>query len=505
MNGCIGLWNVFKGLLLAAFVGMTLPLGADGADPIARVRQVGDGVCTVGEIVTGTVRRVDFRLSPEPGSDIRCRIELPPAARWDGRMWGVGNSGWAGSFLPISQFSAWGTAVVTTDLGTAAYTENGKSNEKVWPDCVRRDYDWRATHLMTVYAKRIVEAYYGRPPSRCYFDGGSCGGRQGIGEAIRFPEDYDGVIAHMPGNNPICNEVDDFILWKLTHDEAGKLLFTEDEMHVVSDAAVAYGASRTERPFSGKVLADPFFTADDVDGFLSLAAEKAPRLADPDLRSRLRRLFLGTEHRGRRMTYGKIPGSYLGDEMRRTWHAYFPQFLRSRGQTRATATLDDLDEFVRLYAPTYNACSDDLETFRRRGGKLIVTPGLEDQTDPPRVQIAHFERVVSQLGGDLSAALSFYRVFPVPGCAHGGGRGRVITIPPDGPAVWRQMIDWREKGVAPERFMVPWKDEGVDIPVAPYPKRLVQDDHGNWIEKTFDRLRMQSVDPFYLQCRTRPP
>jgi hypothetical protein len=39
-------------------------------------------------------------------------------------------------------------------------TDCGKTNSRIWPENVRRDYDWRATHLMTVYGKKIVEAFY---------------------------------------------------------------------------------------------------------------------------------------------------------------------------------------------------------------------------------------------------------------------------------------------------------------------------------------------------------
>ena len=47
-------------------------------------------------------------------------------------------------------------------------------------------------------------------------------------------------------------------------------------------------------------------------------------------------------------------------------------------------------------------------------------------------------------------------------------------------------------------------DEGVDIPVAPYPKRLVQDGEGRWVERTFARKTIREPDPFYLQCETKP-
>jgi len=52
-----------------------------------------------------------------------------------------------------------------------------------------------------VAAKKIVTAYYGRAPRLSYWSGCSAGGRQGLMEAQRFPEDFHGIIAGAPGLN----------------------------------------------------------------------------------------------------------------------------------------------------------------------------------------------------------------------------------------------------------------------------------------------------------------
>jgi feruloyl esterase len=62
------------------------------------------------------------------------------------------------------------------------------------------DFAYRAVHEMTVQAKAIVTAFYGQGPQRSYWDGCSSGGRQGLKEAQRFPDDYDGIVAGAPGN-----------------------------------------------------------------------------------------------------------------------------------------------------------------------------------------------------------------------------------------------------------------------------------------------------------------
>ena len=60
------------------------------------------------------------------------------------------------------------------------------------------DGGWRGIHFATVSAKEITSRYYGKPSSYNYFVGCSNGGRQGLIEAQRFPEDFDGILAGSP-------------------------------------------------------------------------------------------------------------------------------------------------------------------------------------------------------------------------------------------------------------------------------------------------------------------
>jgi len=55
-----------------------------------------------------------------------------------------------------------------------------------------------AVHAMTVSVKRIIEAYYSREPWVNYLQGCGMGGRQGLVEAERYPQDFDGIIAGAP-------------------------------------------------------------------------------------------------------------------------------------------------------------------------------------------------------------------------------------------------------------------------------------------------------------------
>src|SRR5206468_5385715 len=91
-----------------------------------------------------------------------------------------------------------GYATTSTDTGHAGNPGSGAfvlgHPEKLV------DFAWRSEHEMTVAAKAIIEAFYGTRPRRAYWEGCSTGGRQGLKEAQRFPDDYDGIIAGAPAN-----------------------------------------------------------------------------------------------------------------------------------------------------------------------------------------------------------------------------------------------------------------------------------------------------------------
>ena len=63
------------------------------------------------------------------------------------------------------------------------------------------DWGYRAAHEMAVKSKAIMAAYYGAGPKLSYWKGCSAGGRQGLKEAQRYPEDFNGIVSGSPGIN----------------------------------------------------------------------------------------------------------------------------------------------------------------------------------------------------------------------------------------------------------------------------------------------------------------
>ena len=154
--------------------------------------------------VKGTVATDGDGAGP---NSAQVEINLPDA--WNGKFVFFGVGGLAGSLMPsanphdVASALGRGFATAITDTGhvganpfdaTWILEAPGKPNKaKV------ADYFYRATHQATGAAKALVAAFYGAPKiSRAYFDGCSFGGHMGLMEAMRYPEDYDGVIAGAP-------------------------------------------------------------------------------------------------------------------------------------------------------------------------------------------------------------------------------------------------------------------------------------------------------------------
>ena len=174
--------------------------------------------------------RICYTLTPGKESYIRCELWLPD--NWNGRLWGVGNGGIAGN-LRTANFDSYmrdGDAVVTTDMGTSKGAVN---KPDVW-----LDFAYRSTHLMTVTAKSLIKAYYGKEVKYSYFTGRSTGGGQALHEAQRYPEDYDGILSEVP----VVNRMLLFMIMsyraELLFDSKGNPVFCEQQVKNLKKAAI---------------------------------------------------------------------------------------------------------------------------------------------------------------------------------------------------------------------------------------------------------------------------
>src|SRR5207249_2734802 len=113
----------------------------------------------------------------------------------------VGNGGWAGNIETAAMAAgvSRGYAAASNDTGH----KGGNASFAVGHPEKLVDFGDRSMHEMAVRSKAIIEAYYKRGPQLSYYQGCSTGGRQGLMEAQRYPEDFDAIIAGAPVYNVI--------------------------------------------------------------------------------------------------------------------------------------------------------------------------------------------------------------------------------------------------------------------------------------------------------------
>ncbi len=112
-----------------------------------------------------------------------------------------------------------------------------------------------------------------------------------------------------------------------------------------------------------------------------------------------------------------------------------------------------------------DAKDPDLSKFRKGGGKLIMTYGWADQILQPLMGVKYYESMVEKNGKKTA---DFARLFMVPGMSHCAG-----GVGPDRNDAVTAVIDWVEKGKAPDQMIASKVTDGTVVrtrPLCPYPQ-----------------------------------
>ncbi len=482
-------WVMF--VAVACAVELTASTAVESPEERIAAAVAGDPVCVVSNVSQVVIKskkivEVYYILKPGPGSFIRCRVAMPDKKDWTGRMWGYGRGGWAGNDASYVPYAVSGDAAVSCDMGTGRSTGwTRKHHPTVWNEDEWKDFSWRSTHLMTVYAKKFCEAFYGRKVDKAYFIGASTGGGQGMHEAQRFPEDYDGIIAQLPANSRVSLEASAFHRVKL----APRLKLDNKRKKILADAPVKFMADKDVENVRGKYLSDPRNCDGHEEAIFDIAGQQDPVFAEPDVRDALRELFSGVVHRGRRAHHGYCWGALFAGESGLFLFKNFYSRKYARPFDAEKATWDDFDEFVVAHKADINATSADLSSFADRGGKIIMTIGLEDQTIPFSSAIDAYEETASHMGG-IERLRGFYRMYLMPGCAHGNVGREMQSCPVQD--LKRCIVDWVEKGIAPD-MICPKTREGDTLKIPPYPESAF--DKGQ--KRDMRRGGVRRLHPFY--------
>jgi feruloyl esterase len=475
---------------------LVLPLAAAGApvrscSSLAQMKTPGVSVTLAEEVASGRFNtpsssdvltdlppfcRVVVQITPTADSQIGAEIWLP-LNRWNTKLLAVGSGGWGGaiSYEALADGVRRGYTAGATDDG---HTGGDASFVMEHPQKLI-DFAYRAEHEMTLEAKRLIQAFYGRVPAHSYWSGCSGGGREGLLQAARYPQEFDGVVAGDPAN--IRRNA--WALWLAVEtfkEPAARIPPAKYPMihQAVLDACDAIDGLKDgliEEPERCQVdfKALECKGSDGPSCLTPRQVQSAQAIVSPLKSSTgeilFPRLEPGTELRWARLAGGPEPAALFLDEFRYVVYGKPDWDWRSFDVDRDAANAHAIDRNVDELDP-------HLSTFANRGGKLLIYHGWADQQVAPGASVEFYEAARAQ-SSVKHAPSDWIRLFMAPGMAHcRGGEG------PDTFDAIGALEQWVEQGQPPERIIASQLDKGQvqrTRPLCSYPKVARYDGNGN--------------------------
>jgi feruloyl esterase len=411
--------------------------------------------------------RVAAILTPSADSNIEMEIWLP-AENWNGKFQAVGNGGWAGiiSFPAMALALYEGYATASTDTGH-------KSPNALFgighPEKVV-DYAYRAVHETAVKSKAIISAFYGKSPRFSYWNGCSTGGRQGLMEAQRYPEDFDGIVAGAPANyHSHLHGADMMLAVPIMKDPATNVSKTKLTR---LNGAVMAACDNLDGVKDG-LLENPHKCRFDPSSLLCTGGEGDECFTAPQLEA------VKNAYAPLKLKTGEIvfPGKTPGSETEMGWSVLSNKTPSIVSTGTFQLTYQDEKWDWQTFEPDrdlpladqktgfINAIQPDLKAFKARGGKLLLYHGWNDSLIAPDNTINYYSSVLEKMGAGQE---NWLRLFMIPGVAHcSGGTG------PSQANFMSAMERWREAGEAPgeiEAYRVNSSRVDMTRPLCPYPQ-----------------------------------
>ena len=475
---------------------------------------------------------------------IHFHAQLPLPENFNGRFLQWGDGGKDGDLDFANHRVAEGYAVTNSNTGHDSGTEPGSAfgfNNRQ----AEIDFGYRAVHLTVMAGKTLVNNYYNRAPDYSYFEGCSTGGRQGLMEAQRYPNDFDGIVAGAPVNYyQAMNAAGTWNLQRMFKDNfAGNLAIDSNgdgqrdsvELVQILNDAVLQKCDANDGIRDG-VLNNPLSCdfdprADLSDHMCPSSGNGAACFNDAQIQT-IADFYSGPYDSNGTVIYpGRTKGSELdwaglfvpsasngmapgmlrgpaGDHVNYLFYEEDPGVTipnlndpnytpRRDGMNPEFHWLDfSVDDFTagkaELMSSIMDATDPDLTSFlKSRDGKLIVYHGMSDALSVATATVNYFNDMVdTTFAGSFSDANDSSRLFLAPGMGHCGGG--------PGPNNWDKLaplVDWVENGVAPESLTATHSTDGsVDnerlLCTFPQQARYTgpaggENDSDNWVAENF--------------------
>jgi feruloyl esterase len=406
--------------------------------------------------------RLDGVLDRRTGADgksygIGFALALP--GEWNGRFLFQGGGGLNGNVgMPLGATAAGSTpallrgfAVVSTDTGHSGQVFDASFMAEQQASL---DFAYQAIGRVALLAKEIIARHYSKPPDRSYFTGCSTGGREAMLMAQRYPTYFDGIVSGAPAMRTAYSGIgDEWVATMLNtvapKDASGKAnpraaLSDAQKKAVIDGALNACDAGDGVKDgmifntnackFDPKTLV---CSGSGTGGCLSAAQADALAKAFAGPKdSKGRQVYSGFMFdTGIAATQG-IPGLLHGG-----LNPVGPPFSATSMDVdaRAEAAASSPQDILGATSSWTN-----LNTFSRRGGKLLFFHGNSDPWFSALDTVDYYERITKANGGP-EQTMNFSRLYLAPGMGHCGGGPAAL----DSFDLLSAVVDWVEKGTAP--------------------------------------------------------
>jgi hypothetical protein len=392
----------------------------------------------------------------EMPQDLDFEVRMP--TKWNGRTLFMGGGGFDGRITTPAYpqnspgIAQAGYATIATNHG-----HNISGYEATWAlnSEMLAEYGYLAVPRVLSPAQAILKRRYGDrkvAAAKMVYEGCSGGGRQGLIQAQRYPDLFDGVISRAPANAYTAQ-----FLW---YQKVAKQL-AKPGANLTSGKVKALASAVLAKCDALDGLADgligrPDACTFDVASLKCTGAETDSCFTEPQLQT-VKTMYEPTNVAGY-----SWPGFPFGDEEfsptgLQAWGGFgvaglgqgFIKYMVAQSPSANWLDVDPAQYTSRLafLAGQIDAVNPDLSRFKARGGKLILWTGLTDWVITPHNATDYYTKVVAAAGGQASAD-EFVEYFTAPGVSHclnanGNGQGADMVN------LLGPMFDWIEKGVKP--------------------------------------------------------
>jgi len=481
--------------------GLSIPASAIGLPTAGALVQT---AVFVGASETGNINgdfcKVTGIVKPHNPSSPNLEFEVNLPATWNRRALQMGGGGYDGSLVTgLTPYSNQ-TPNSDTPLKQGYVTLGSDGGHKGKPgfdgsfgldDEALLNYGKQSVKKTHDAAESVIRKAYGRRPERFYFIGGSQGGHEALDAAARYPQDYDGVVAHYPAYNVTLLHLGSLNVGKALYADGGAGWMNPQKTKLIGDAVYAKcdaldgakdgiisNVAGCNAAFDVSALRCPN-GADTGDACLSDAQIRAVRTITSSYKPGVTIAAMDTFPKWALLegalfqgpsNFGQVPqpSNPLSGKEALLYSAgdQTVKFIITRDPQYDPMKFDPAQwqQRIATVASIMDVTDVSLDKFRAKGGKIIMTHGTADDFITPHNSIDYYQRQLARFGQERLN--SFLRFYVIPGFGHGFGRFN---------AKFDSLValqNWIEKGQAPSGLTAMDANQGANRtrPLCEWPK-----------------------------------